>query len=115
VGVVAASVLLPWTWQMPQGLHVWGLLLLLCVFGSIGHLLLIMAYARAPAATLTPFLYFQIVFAVVSGWVVFGHVPDGLSILGIGMIGLCGSAGTWLAARFVQAPQVAGRPVGEAP
>lgn len=105
VGVVTASLLLPWTWQVPEGLHVWGLLILLCVFGSIGHLLLIMAYARAPAATLTPFLYFQIVFAVVSGWLVFGHVPDLASFAGITLIGLCGSAGTWLASRMAHPPR----------
>ncbi|MEX8495563.1 DMT family transporter [Sphaerotilus sp.] len=100
VGTLAATLLLPWTWQTPPSLHVWGLLLLLCVFGSIGHLLLIMAYARAPVATLTPFLYFQIVFAGVSGWFVFGHVPDLTAFAGITLIGLCGSLGTWLAARM---------------
>jgi drug/metabolite transporter (DMT)-like permease len=30
------------------------------------------------------------------GWVVFGHVPDGWSILGMGLIALCGAAGAWL-------------------
>jgi drug/metabolite transporter (DMT)-like permease len=105
VGVVTASVLLPWTWQTPHGAHVWGLLLLMCLFGAVGHLLLIFAYARAPAATLTPFLYFQIVFAVVSGWLVFDHVPDLPALLGISLIGLCGSAGTWLASRTAHPPR----------
>jgi drug/metabolite transporter (DMT)-like permease len=114
VGTVLATTLLPWTWVAPQGQGVWGLLLMLCVFGSLGHLLLNLAYARAPAATLTPFLYFQIVFAVVSGWLVFGHVPDLPSLLGISMIGLCGSVGTWLASRSTPFPQVS-RLVAEAP
>lgn len=49
--------LLPWAWEMPPDLRAWGLLALLCVLGAVGHLLLIMAYARAPVATLTQFLY----------------------------------------------------------
>jgi drug/metabolite transporter (DMT)-like permease len=101
VGTVAATLLLPWAWEMPHDLRVWGQLLMLCVFGSVGHLLLIMAYARAPVATLTPFLYFQIAFAVLAGWLVFGHVPDWLAFLGLGLIGLCGSLGTWLASRQI--------------
>jgi drug/metabolite transporter (DMT)-like permease len=38
--------------------------------------LLILAYQRAPAATLTPYLYAQIGFAMLGGWIVFSHVPD---------------------------------------
>jgi drug/metabolite transporter (DMT)-like permease len=109
VGTLAATLLLPWTWTTPQSLHVWGLLLLLCVVGSVGHLFLIMAYARAPVATLTPFLYFQIAFAGVSGWLVFGHVPDLPAFAGMALIALCGSLGTWLAARTPHSPKVAPR------
>jgi drug/metabolite transporter (DMT)-like permease len=84
-------------------------LLLLCVVGSVGHLLLIMAYARAPVATLTPFLYFQIAFAGVSGWLVFGHVPDLPAFAGMALIALCGSLGTWLAARTSHPPKATSR------
>ena len=104
VGVVSATLLLPWVWQTadwPEGLRVWGLLFLLCVFGSVGHLLLIMAYARAPVATMTPFLYFQIVFATIAGWLVFGQVPDALAFAGMALVGVCGSLGTWLASRQI--------------
>jgi drug/metabolite transporter (DMT)-like permease len=66
------------------------------VAGAMGHFLLILAYRRAPASTLTPYLYAQIGFAMACGWVVFGHVPDGWSILGMGLIALCGAAGAWL-------------------
>jgi drug/metabolite transporter (DMT)-like permease len=71
------------------------------VFGSVGHLLLIMAYARAPVATMTPFLYFQIVFATIAGWLVFGQVPDALAFAGMALVGVCGSLGTWLASRQI--------------
>ena len=36
--------------------------------GTVGHFFLILAYQRAPASTLTPYLYAQIAFAMVGGW-----------------------------------------------
>src|SRR5690606_41304796 len=39
------------------------------------HLLLIKAYQHAPASALSPYLYSQIAFAMVCGWLVFGHAP----------------------------------------
>jgi hypothetical protein len=38
--------------------------------------MLILAYQRAPAATLTPYLYAQIGFSMLGGMLVFSHVPD---------------------------------------
>ena len=50
-------------------------------------------------ATLTPYLYAQIAFAMVGGWIAFSHVPDGWSMIGMLMIALCGAVGAWLTAR----------------
>ena len=61
--------------------------------GAVGHYLLIVAYSRAQASTLTPFLYFHIGFATLGGWLVFGHVPDRWSLLGIAVIATCGIGG----------------------
>jgi hypothetical protein len=33
---------------------------------------------------------------MLGGWVVFSHVPDGFSILGMTMIAVCGAVGAWL-------------------
>ncbi len=96
VGALVATplLLLAWDSQVPAGL--WALLVLMGVAGAMGHFLLILAYRRAPASTLTPYLYAQIGFAMAGGWAVFGHVPDGWSILGMGLIALCGAVGAWL-------------------
>jgi hypothetical protein len=40
------------------------------LMGTVGHFMLILAYYRAPAATLTPYLYAQIGFAMLGGWLV---------------------------------------------
>jgi drug/metabolite transporter (DMT)-like permease len=70
--------------------------LLMGLMGTVGHFFLILAYGRAPAATLTPYMYAQIGFGVLGGWIVFNHLPDQWTFLGMGMIALCGALGAWL-------------------
>ena len=60
---------------------------------------MIVGYSSAPAATLTPYLYFQIAFATLGGWVVFAHAPDRWAVTGICVIAVSGVLGTWLTAR----------------
>lgn len=74
-------------------------LLLIAVLASVGHGALILGYARAPVAVLTPYLYSQIPFAVIGGWLVFAHKLDGWSIVGIAIVAVSGVLGTWLTAR----------------
>jgi drug/metabolite transporter (DMT)-like permease len=104
IGLLLVSLTLPWVWVTPQTASQWSGLLLMGFLGTVGHLLLIQAYAKAPASTLTPFLYAQIGFALVGGWLMFSHVPDAWSLIGIGMIALCGAAGAWLAVREGRPP-----------
>ncbi len=77
---VAASVLLaPFAlaaWESPQGWLEWTLLGLMGVFGGVGHYLLALAHRYAPASTLAPFLYQQILYMALFGFLVFGSVPD---------------------------------------
>lgn len=99
VGTLLASLTLPFVWTALGSWTLWAQLVLMGAMGTIGHFLLILGYARTPAATLTPFLYTQIGFAMLGGWLVFSHVPDRVSLLGIGMIAVCGAAGAWLTVR----------------
>ena len=96
IGTILASFVLPFVWEMPADWTVWLQLLIMGVLASIGHFLLILAYGRAPAATLTPYMYAQIAFGVVGGWVVFQHLPDEWTFMGMGLIALCGALGAWL-------------------
>jgi drug/metabolite transporter (DMT)-like permease len=96
IGTILASVVLPFVWEMPADWTVWLQLLIMGVLASIGHFLLILAYGRAPAATLTPYMYAQIAFGVIGGWVVFHHLPDQWTFMGMGLIALCGALGAWL-------------------
>jgi drug/metabolite transporter (DMT)-like permease len=98
-GTLVASLALPLVWSsLPHG-WVWAALCFMGLMGTVGHLMLILAYYRAPAATLTPYLYTQIGFAMLGGLLVFAHVPDNLSLAGIAMIATCGAAGAWLTVR----------------
>jgi drug/metabolite transporter (DMT)-like permease len=98
VGLALMSVALPFWWvSLPWG--TWAVLLFIGASGTLGHLLLIKAYAVAPVASVTPYLYLQIAFATLFGWIVFAQAPDGWSWLGIGLIAVSGTLGTWLAAR----------------
>jgi drug/metabolite transporter (DMT)-like permease len=56
------------------------------IFGAVGHWILIHAYRRAPAALLAPFGYTQIIWMPASGYLVFGDVPKGNTLIGAAII-----------------------------
>lgn len=64
------------------------------LFGGVGHFLMIRAFREAPASTLAPLLYVQLIWATLLGWIVFTHLPDTLALTGMAVIG---AAGLWLA------------------
>jgi drug/metabolite transporter (DMT)-like permease len=99
VGMVLSSFALPFVWVWLSSWHLWLLLLLMGASSTTGHFLLIHAYKRSPAATLTPYLYTQIAFAMLGGWLVFRYVPDTWSLVGISLIAVCGGLGAWLTVR----------------
>ena len=71
-------------------------LMALAALGTTGHLLLIMALAKAPASTLMPFQYAQLAVAALAGFLAFGVVPDALGWIGMVVIAICGAASAWL-------------------
>ncbi len=104
VGTLIAACGLPFVWAALPSWHWWALLCLMGLMGTVGHFMLILAYQRAPASTLTPYLYGQIAFAMLGGWLVFSHVPDTVSLVGMGLIAACGAAGAWLTVRERRLP-----------
>jgi drug/metabolite transporter (DMT)-like permease len=57
----------------------------------IGHYFLTSAYRFAPASLLAPFNYFHIAFALILGWLVYNHLPDAISLIGMAMIAASGA------------------------
>jgi drug/metabolite transporter (DMT)-like permease len=75
----AAILLTPFglmNWTPPQDTITWILVLSMGVFGGLGHLMATQAHRYASAAVLGPFLYQQIIYMTLFGWLIFGHVPD---------------------------------------
>lgn len=99
-GALVLTAALPWIWQTPADGQTWALLCLTGATGTLGHFALGAAFGRAPAATLVPYLYAQIGFAMLAGWLVFAHVPGRLELAGIALIALCGTTAAWLSARL---------------
>lgn len=92
------SALVPFFWQVPQWQHAL-LMLALGGGGMTAHLLLTQAFRYAAPALLAPFSYCQIVFAGLLGVLIFGQVPDGMSLVGISVICLSGLGAAWMQRR----------------
>src|SRR5690606_15827974 len=84
--VVLMSPMVPLYGSVPSGWFLWAMLLLLGVYGAVGHWLLIQAYKLATTTQLAPFPYLQIVGVTISGYVVFGDLPDIWTLAGSAII-----------------------------
>lgn len=81
-GVVVMTPVLPFFWSMPSGWDVWLAMLLAGGFGSLGHWFIIEAHRKAPVGILAPFIYTQIVWMVLLGWLFFDQLPDRWTYIG---------------------------------
>ncbi len=86
VGTALVSPALPWVWQAPSSPLVWSVLIGIGLFGALGHWLLILAHRHAPASTLAPFFYTQILGAVLFGAGLFATLPDRWTLIGGGIV-----------------------------
>jgi drug/metabolite transporter (DMT)-like permease len=75
VGAAIMTATVPFFWQRVAPLD-WLPMAAMGALGGLGHLILIRALTIAPASLLAPFLYTQIAWALVLGYLVFGDVPD---------------------------------------
>jgi drug/metabolite transporter (DMT)-like permease len=99
---VAAIWLAPFAlpqWQWPGGFAIWGVILLCGLMGGLGHLFVAQAHRHASAAVLGPFLYQQILYMTLWGWLVFHQVPDAFVIAGAIVVVLSGLYLLWLEMR----------------
>ncbi|MDD5333116.1 MAG: DMT family transporter [Rhodoferax sp.] len=108
VGMLAMSPIVLFSWSWTALLAHWPWFVLIGFLGTFGHLMLIRAFMRASAPVLTPYLYTQIAFATLSGWLFFSHVPDALAWLGIAVIAASGVGNALLPAHQVAKPLRAG-------
>jgi drug/metabolite transporter (DMT)-like permease len=73
------------SWQPPTS-HEWLLLLGVGLTMALTQYLIILAYQRASAASISPFNYTVVIFSGLLGWILFGNVPDAVAVLGTALI-----------------------------
>ncbi|MEM1374477.1 MAG: DMT family transporter [Pseudomonadota bacterium] len=69
-------------WASPSTGLDWILLFAIGAFAWAGHEAMTRAHIYADASTLMPFGYSFVIYLSLAGWIVFGHVPDGPTIVG---------------------------------
>ncbi|WP_298964767.1 DMT family transporter [uncultured Methylobacterium sp.] len=89
VGFAILSCIVPFVWTAPN-LEQVGIGLMIGVISTAGHWIITIAYRHAPASTLVPFSYSQIVWAALFGFALFGTVPDVYVALGVTVIAASG-------------------------
>jgi drug/metabolite transporter (DMT)-like permease len=90
---------LDWTWPTPAA---WALMAVISLIGAVAHYALIKALDYAEAGAVQPYAYTLLVWATLLGWLVFGDIPDGWTILGAAIVVASGLY-TWHHDRVSQA------------
>lgn len=91
IGALGFGLLLPWFLEGAAPSRLETLLFVsMGVTGGLGHYLFTAAYRHAPASLLAPLNYLQLLWAGLLGWLVFDHVPDPLSLLGMAVVAASG-------------------------
>ncbi|MFZ5784370.1 MAG: DMT family transporter [Pseudomonadota bacterium] len=85
VALVATTFVGPIDWQWPTA-SAWGLMIAIAAIGAVAHYALIRALDYAEAGAVQPYSYTLLVWAALLGFVVFGDMPDGWTILGAAVV-----------------------------
>lgn len=95
LGFALMSTVVPFFWPVSIPWKDMALLVLVALAGSYGQYFMVLAFSRAPASVLSPYLYSAIGFSAVGGWWLFDHLPDTLAIGGMLMITGFGLTAGW--------------------
>ena len=89
VGLVGLSLAVPFVFVVPSVMDV-VLNVALGAVATVGQYWMILAYRNASASVLAPFNYIQLIWSAGSGYLVFGTLPDGMTMLGASVIAASG-------------------------
>ena len=95
-GAVLTTLTVPWFAIAPDSFLDFAAFAGVGLVGALAHLCIVQALKRAPASTVTPIGYFELVTAVLLGYVLFGDLPDVATWAGAALI--VGS-GAWIVFR----------------
>jgi drug/metabolite transporter (DMT)-like permease len=86
VGAVVMLPVVPFVWTTPSEPIVIALMIVCGAFGTVGHYLLIIAHRLAPPAVLAPFIYSQLVWVIILGYMVFADLPNEWTLAGAAIV-----------------------------
>jgi drug/metabolite transporter (DMT)-like permease len=86
-------------WQWPASGQTWLAIGVTGLCGGMGHYFMAKAHRYASAAVLGPFLYQQIVYMTLWGWLLFRQVPDAMVVAGAAVVVASGLYLLWLEMR----------------
>jgi drug/metabolite transporter (DMT)-like permease len=93
------SVVAPFVWVPVAGWTDTALLFSLGIIGGLGHYFVARAMVYAQANIVAPFGYWQLVGAVIVGYLISGYLPDAYTWLGAGIIVCAGIYIAWCETR----------------
>jgi drug/metabolite transporter (DMT)-like permease len=73
-------------WEWPDTWMEWTVACLMGVFGGLGHYLLALAHRYAPSSVIAPFVYQQVLYMALFGYIVFGDVPGAAVWIGAAIV-----------------------------
>ena len=86
IGALVMLPVIPFVWQTPSSWLIALMLVMIGVLGSLGHYFLIAGHRLVPASVLSPFVYTQLIWVVILGYLVFDHVPNTWTMAGAAMV-----------------------------
>lgn len=86
IGALVMVPVIPFVWQPPVDWVAALLMVMIGVLGSTGHYFLIAGHKLAPASVLSPFVYTQLIWVIILGYLVFGQVPNSWTIAGAAIV-----------------------------
>jgi len=89
LGCLVLGALLPFNWVMPTGREI-AFAVLMGLFFAAGQWLVVLAYRYGNASVIAPFSYVQLIWAGSLGYLVFGALPDGWTVVGACIIAASG-------------------------
>jgi drug/metabolite transporter (DMT)-like permease len=95
VGTVVMSLVVPFVWTRPATWTDAGLLFSLGIIGGTAHYFVARAMTYAQANIVAPFGYWQLMGAVVMGYLISGYLPDAFTWIGAGIIVCAGVYIAW--------------------
>lgn len=98
-GTLVLALPLYWLWTEIEEIKWWVGMVAMGLCSFLGHLFFIWSFQKTPASTLMPFMYVQIAFAMLGGWLIFQHEPDSWTLAGMALIATCGVGSALLGMR----------------